>query len=154
MAATLLSFSFFAANGIGDYLEIFKLREAMALGLCPKGDGGMFSMVRQPCTLDSACAPVCTLCSSSCPNTTIWASACINYIDITATAQYGTTIITPPVSFVYTGGGFMPKAGDEFLFCGLTGYVPLVIGIPGMTAKRIDKVIHWFDYIIAGSKDI
>ena len=141
----------FIGSGFVDYLEYRSVAEAA--GAMPWQDGGTISMVRMPCVLDTpVIAP--TTCAISCPLvTSVLATACAGYIEIDTTGQLGTMFIAAPIGFKYQGGGTFPKAGDKFLTGGSSNIMPWVIGIPGPVASRIDKIVKWFDFIIAGKKE-
>ena len=141
---------FFFTWGALDYYKFSKI--AKSVGGLPWQDGGTITMVRQPCVLDTpAIAPV--TCAVSCPLvTSAWGSACIGYIELDTTSQFGTIFIAAPIGFVYQGGGTMPVAGMQYIAGGASNAIPWVIGIPGSVASRWQKVVNWFDVIIAGFK--
>ena len=150
--AIVICFLVYVGFGIADYLEYKSVVKASA-GMSWQ-DGGKISMVREPCVLDTpASDPV--VCGISCPLvTSVWGSGCVGYIEIDTVGQLGTTFISAPVGFVYSGGGAHPRAGMDFIAGGATNAMPWVIGIPGYAANNIDKIVDWFDkYIIASFKD-
>lgn len=149
----VLGFVGYFGVGVFDYLEIVKIEKAIAGGGCPGMDGGKITLVKPFCILDT---PVIspTTCAISCPMaTSVWGPACVNRIEIITTGQLGTTFLTPPIGFKYSGGGFYPAAGMDFLYCGSSNAIPWVIGIPGAAASRTKKLVDTFRFIIAGFKD-
>jgi hypothetical protein len=110
--------------GIIDYFEYRSVVKAVSS--MPWQDGGEITMVREPCILDTPA--------------------------IDTVGQLGTTFMAAPIGFVYRGGGTHPTAGMQFLAGGSTNAQPWVIGIPGKSAIRIQKVADWFNYMIAGFK--
>ena len=146
----IISFIIFLIPGVIDYLEFKQV--AKAVGGMPWQEGGTITMVREPCILDTpATSP--TTCAISCPLvTSVWGPACMGYIEIDTVGQYGTPFIAAPVGFVYQGGGTHPTAGMQFLVGGASNAQPWVIGIPGATAIKIQKIVDWFNYVIAGFK--
>ena len=136
--------------GIIDYFEYRSVVKAVSS--MPWQDGGEITMVREPCILDTpATSP--TTCAISCPLvTSVLGPACIGYIEIDTVGQLGTTFIAAPIGFVYQGGGTHPVAGMQFLAGGASNIQPWVIAIPGKFTTRTQKVIDWFDYVIAGFK--
>ncbi|MBU4256876.1 hypothetical protein KKC04_00500 [Patescibacteria group bacterium] len=137
--------------GIVDYLDYQKAVEAA--GGMPWQDGGKITIVREPCVLDTpATSP--TTCAISCPLVTgALGPACTGYIEIDTVGQLGTTFIAAPIGFVYKGGGAHPVAGMQFIAGGATNISPWVIGIPGASASRIQKLVDSFKVIIAGFED-
>lgn len=134
--------------GIVDYLDYQKA--VRAAGGMPWQDGGKITMVREPCVLDTP-AIFPTTCAISCPLVTgALGTACAGYIEIDTTGQLGTTFIAAPIGFVYKGGGTHPVAGMQFITGGATNISPWVIGIPGASASRIQKLVDSFKVIIAG----
>ncbi|MCK5061603.1 hypothetical protein KAR28_03560 [Candidatus Parcubacteria bacterium] len=149
----VLGFVGYFGVGVFDYLEIVKIEKAIAGGGCPGMDGGRISLVREPCILDTPASNP-TTCGISCPMaTTAWGPACVNYIEVNTTGQLGTIFLTPPIGFVYSGGGTHPTAGMDFLYCGASNAIPWVIGIPGVAASRTKKLVDTFKFIVAGFKD-
>lgn len=146
----------YAGIGIFEYVQFKRdfAKAAEAAGGCPWQDGGTITIVRMPCILDFPLSPlVPTHCTYSCPMvTSIWQTACAGYIEIDTQGQLGTTFIAAPIGFKYSGGGTFPKAGDQFLACGASNAIPWVIGIPGASASRIQKLVNAFKFIIAGKR--
>ena len=117
-------------------------------------DGGKIAFVHEPCVIDSPPSdPV--VCGISCPLATkAWGSACAGHIQIDVQSQLGTVFLAPIVGFVYKGGGTHPVAGTDYLYAG-TPAAPWVIGIPGVRANRIQKLVDAFEdfkVFIAGKK--
>lgn len=139
----------YAGIGIFGYLEFRKV--ASAVGGMPAQDGGKITAVLEPCILDTPPnAP--ELCEISCPLVTAAVGpSCIDYIEIDVEGQLGTKFIAAPTGFVYLGGGTHPAANMNFLYGGASNVQPWVIGIPlSASAMRVNKVVNWFDYVIAG----
>lgn len=111
-----------------NYLELKKVAKAAA-GM-PWQDGGIITMVREPCVLDTpAIDPV--ECGISCPLvTSVYHTACVNYIEIDVQSQFGTTFIAAPVGFQYRGGGAHPRAGIQYIAGGASNVTPWIIAIP------------------------
>jgi len=131
-----------------DYRGVVKAVSSM-----PWQDGGTITAVREPCVLDTPPTdPV--ECGISCPQvTSVYGSACVDYIEIVTNSQHGTAFIAAPVGFIYKGGGTHPVANMQFIAGGASNVQPWIIGIPGAVASRIQKLVDWFDFIIAGKKD-
>ena len=148
----VVSLVIYVGVGIFDYLEFRNV--AISSGGMPAQDGGKITAVLEPCILDTpASSP--TTCAVSCPLVTgAVGTLCTGYIEINTTGQLGTTFIAAPVGFTYLGGGTHPTANMDFLYGGASNIQPWVIGIPSASAMRIQKVIDWFDFIIAGIKEI
>ncbi len=146
----IMAILFWLVPGIFDYLEYKKTVEAV--GGMPWQDGGIITMVREPCVLDTPqIAP--TTCAASCPMvTSVYGSACTGYIEIDTQSQHGTTFIAAPINFVYRGGGMHPMVGMQYIAGGASNAIPWVIGIPGASASRIQKLVNVFKYIISGFK--
>lgn len=150
----IISLILLIVPGIVDYLDYQKAVEAA--GGMPWQDGGKITMVGShvlvggPCVLDTpATSP--TTCAISCPLVTgALGPACAGYIEIDTVGQLGTTFIAAPIGFVYKGGGAHPVAGMQFIAGGATNISPWVIGIPGASASRIQKLVDSFKVIIAG----
>ncbi len=136
--------------GIFNYLEYQKT--VKAIGGMPWQDGGIITMVREPCVLDTPQnAP--TTCAVSCPLvTSIYGSACTGYIELDTQSQFGTMFIAVPLGFLYKGGGTHPSPGMQYIAGGASNAMPWVIGIPGASASRIQKMVDIFKYIIVGFK--
>ena len=151
VGVVVVSFVVYVGTGIFDYLEYRSV--VRATGGMPAQDGGKITMVREPCILDTpASSP--TTCAVSCPLVTgAVGTLCTGYIEIDTTGQLGTTFIAAPVGFTYLGGGTHPTANMDFLYGGASNIQPWVIGIPSASAMRIQKVIDWFDFIIAGFRE-
>ncbi len=136
---------FWLAPEFFDYLEYKKVAEAV--GGMPWQDGGVITYV-------GLCAPTdpagnCAMC----PNVTaLFSAACNGYNELDVTSQQGTTFIAVPKTFVYSGGGTFPSSGMQYIAGGASNVMPWVIGIPGVSASRIQKLVDTFKYIIAGSK--
>lgn len=149
----LAGFGFIAVLGayfIPGMIGYFKFKKAAeAASAMPWQDGGMITRVT-PCILDTpANAP--TTCAVSCPGVTIyWGTACAGYDEIDVAAQMGTLYMAAPKGFIYSGGGVYPKSGDQFIAGGAYNGLPWVIGIPGPSASRIQKLADAFKLIIAG----
>jgi len=142
---------FYFGIGIFDYLEYRSVAEA-STGM-PAQDGGKISLVREPCILDTPASDPVT-CAISCPMvTSAVGTACTGYIELDTVGQHGTPFIAAPVGFVYRGGGTHPTAGMDFLYGGASNIAPYVIGIPGVAASRVQKLVDVFKYVIAGFKN-
>ncbi|MDP3043249.1 MAG: hypothetical protein Q8N21_02515 [bacterium] len=150
----IISLILLVIPGIVDYFNYQSAVEAA--GSMPWQDGGKITMVGShvlvggPCVLDTpASSP--TTCAISCPLVTgALGTACAGYIEIDIIGQLGTTFIAAPIGFVYKGGGAYPVEGMQFIAGGATNISPWVIGIPGASASRIQKLVDSFKVIIAG----
>ncbi len=151
VGVTIISLILLIIPGVIDYLKYRNV--VKAIGGMPWQDGGTITMVREPCILDTpASSP--TTCAISCPLVTgVLGPACTGYIEIDTASQHGTTFLAAPTGFKYIGGGTHPTANMQYISGGSSNAMPWAIAIPGKGAIRIQKVVDWFDYIIAGFKD-
>ncbi|MEK7097738.1 MAG: hypothetical protein AAB906_02730 [Patescibacteria group bacterium] len=146
-AIIIVGIAVFAAHGILGYFGYRKAAEASAS--MPWQDAGTITYYMPQCVLDTpATSP--TTCAISCPlSVTALASACVGYSELWVTGQNGTTYIDVPIGFVYSGGGTVPAVGMSFIAGGSSNVSPWVIGIPGASASRIQKLADAFKFIIA-----
>jgi len=126
---------------------------ADAGGGCVKFDAGTVGTVlgnTPPCSITPAGACTCPLIY-----TPEFAQSCVGYLQVSVVGtQYGAmTYAVPTVFSNYRGGGMMIKTGDQFIYCGTTNAMPIVWGAPGAGAKRIQKVLDFYDYAVAFFKE-
>lgn len=151
IAIFIITASFvYLGPGAVDYINFRNI--AKSVGGMPWQDGGQITMVKMPCILDTPAIDPVT-CAASCPLVTFaWGTACTAYIEIDTTSQFGTIFIAAPTGFVYQGGGTFPTAGMQYIAGGASNAIPWVIGIPGASASRIQKLVDGVKYVIAGFK--
>lgn len=121
-------------------------KEAKAVSAMPWQDGGVITMVREPCIWDTPCAAgLCPPCAVSCPLVSAaYGPACVNFIELDTVSQHGTPFIAAPLTQVYLGGGTHPVDGMQYLAGGASPAHPWVIAIPGPLASRLEKVKDFF----------
>ena len=143
----------FIMQGIFDYFDYRKAVQAASA--MPWQDGGVITLVRPLCILDSPPPPaVPVTCAISCPLATLaLGPTCVSAIEIDVQGQNGSTFIAAPIGFIYKGGGVYPKVGDQFIAGGSSPANPWIIGIPGSSISRIQKLVDSFKLIIAGIKE-
>lgn len=147
----IVGIAIFIVQDVFGYLDYRKAAEASAS--MPWQDAGTITYYMPQCVLDTpATSP--TTCAISCPlSVTALASACVGYSELWVTGQNGTTYIDVPIGFVYSGGGTVPTVGMSFIAGGSSNVSPWVIGIPGASASRIQKLADAFNMIIAGMRN-
>lgn len=125
----------FIAQGVLDYKEYRKTAEAA--GAMPWQDGGKIM----------AYIPACTPLNCYTP--------CVGQSQISYNGQIGgpAAFMCVPVGFVYQGGGTIPMPGMDIIAGGVTNIMPWVVGIPGASASRVQKIADTFKLIIAGIKE-
>jgi hypothetical protein len=79
--------------------------------------------------------------------------ACENYYEVVpATSQRGIPVFGVPKTFVnYRGGGntVMNQNGSGMIWCGDSNVSPIIVGVPSLAVKTIDKMGNWFNTYIA-----
>ena len=148
LSVVIASFIIYIGIGIFDYLE-FKEVKAAASGF-PLECGIMSTTLVMPgCNRGALGKCTCAMCE---------ASPCAGHTEIQfqaqATSKCNATFFCVDPSFAnYTGK--IPSVGDQAIV-GATSYIIMgnaVYGTPSVAAKGIDKIVNWFDYIIAGIKE-
>ena len=141
---------FVVCGGIGIF-DYFEYRNVVnATGGMPWQDAGTVSMY-QPVCVSTPPDGVCKNCLMCGPVTGNY--ICASYSEIQFTGQLGGMKVCPLQGFVYKGGGTMPMVGQGMIVGGVSDIMPYVIGVPSVSASRIQKLVDAFNYIIAGFKD-
>ncbi len=132
ISALVVSGAAFAVFGLVQLREFKQV--ANATGGLPWQDAGKISYVQMGCTRSCMGKCCCALCDASCEGST----------QINFTGQQGTMFMCVPAGFMYKGGGTIPMMGTDIIAGGISNVMPMVVGIPGMAASRMQRLADAF----------
>ena len=148
ISATTISIIIYIGFGVVDYLEYEEAKAAVS-GFPLECGIISTTLVIPGCNRGALGKCTCLMCE---------ASPCSGHTEIQFLAQSTpkctTNFFCVDPSFTgYTGK--MPSPGDQAIV-GATSYIIMgnaVYGTPSIAVRGIDKVVNWFDYIIAGFRE-